>query len=96
MNRQLLDIAERDEETVVVLYYLPDNPYTPYATWVASRKRPEHTYWGHYFQTLEEAQDDFDRRSFGLWKSWRLMGLVHGMGGTQDDLKEVEKEFRGY
>ena len=65
-GRELLDWAPKkgDKELMIVLYHLPGN-YDPYVTWVARKDSPENTFWGHYFQTLEEAERDFEKRSMG-------------------------------
>jgi len=67
-RRTLLDWSPKrgDRELIVVLYELPDNAYTPYATWAARKDSPEDTFWGHYHGTLEDAQRDFEKRSFGV------------------------------
>jgi len=61
-SRVLLESAIKDKETLVVLYELPGDTYRPYVTWVARRDNPEATFSGHYFGTLQEAQDDFEKR----------------------------------
>ncbi len=66
-GRILLDSATKDQDVLVVLYELPGSTYQPYVTWMARRDRPEDTFWGHYFETLGEAQEDFEKR---LGKSW--------------------------
>ena len=70
-SRILLDSATKDKEMLVVLYELPGNGYTSYVTWMARRDSPENTFWGHYFKTLQEAQDDFEKR---LGMSWNFAG----------------------
>lgn len=65
-NRILLESAMKDRETLVVLYELPGH-YQPYVTWMARRDNPEATFWGHYFNTLQEAQDDFEERLGHGW-----------------------------
>ncbi len=99
MNRELLEVAEKDKDAVVVLYHLPDNIVTPYVTWMANKETPENTYWGHYFQTLEDAQEDFDKRSWNQEKENRLTGLLWRMDPNLDELRErneIRKSFRGY
>lgn len=80
MNRVLLDAAERDGETIYVLYYLPDS-YQPWAVWTARKDAPENTFWGHYFDTEEEARDYLDRKSFefsgGRFNLVRMMDKMH-------------------
>jgi len=94
MNRELLETADIDKELIVVLYYLPDNKYTPWVTWAARRDSPQNTFWGHYFQTLEDAQADFDRRSFK--DDWDLYRVTKSLGGSMDEYDDLLKEFRGY
>jgi hypothetical protein len=66
-NRRLLDKAQKDRETLVVLYELPGNDVTPYVTWMSRVDEPEATFWGHYFETREEAEQDFaDRLGFDI------------------------------
>ncbi|KKL19552.1 hypothetical protein LCGC14_2464320 [marine sediment metagenome] len=60
-SRILLESATKDRETLIVLYELPGGGPS-YVTWAARRDSPEDTYWGHYFATLQEAQDDFEKR----------------------------------
>lgn len=89
-----MEQAPNDKDTLVVLYYLPDNILTPYATWIADRRNPERTFWGHYFQTREEAEEDFDRRSFG--GSPQLGYLLSKLGASYEEREELFKEFRGF
>ena len=91
MSRELLDTADVDNEMIVVLYYLPDNTGTPYVTWLARRETPKNTFWGHYSETLEDAQADFDRRSG--W-SRNLVKLVERIGGTETDVRTLLDEFK--
>ncbi len=65
-DRVLLDSATKDRETLIVMYELPGNTQ-PYVTWMARRDAPENTFYGHYFSTIEEAQEDFEKR---LGHSW--------------------------
>lgn len=62
MNRKLLRTRDKDKDTIVVLYELPDNTGTPYVTWLARKDAPDNTFWGHYFVNLVNAVRDFDRR----------------------------------
>ena len=66
-GRELIDWAPRkgERELIIVLYHLPDNVYTPYVTWTAHKDTPENTFWGHYFQTLEDAEADLEKRALG-------------------------------
>ena len=94
MNRELLERVPNGRGLLVSLYYLPDNALTPYVTWMSNTEEPEKTYWGNYFQTREEAEEDFDRRSFrgeaGLYDA------IEKLGGSQKDYLELLKEFRGF
>jgi len=62
MNRRLLATRDKDEETVIVLYELPDNTATPWVTWVAPKNARHNTVWGHYFNSVVDAVHDFDNR----------------------------------
>jgi hypothetical protein len=95
MNRVLLERSSKDKETDVVLYFLPDNEYTPYVTWVVRKDNPGSTFWGHYFQTREEAEEDFDKRSWNLDKSVNLMLAVRRLGGSFEDELEIEEKLLG-
>lgn len=53
-----------EEDDGYVLCLLPNNSLTPYATWAISRDLD--TFWGNYFQELEEALDNFKKRVKGL------------------------------
>jgi len=96
MDRELLDQAVycKDRDAIVVLYYLPDNIYTPYVTWVANKREPKSTFWGHYFETLEDAQEDFDKRSFK--SEIELHDVVSALGGSHGDYVELLKKYRGF
>ena len=91
MNKVLLEVADIDKETIVGLWYLPDNVLTPYVTWISKKDDYEKTYWGHYFQTREEAEEDFDKRSFRGEAG--LYFVAETLGG---DYLELLKEFRGF
>lgn len=62
MNRKLLATRDKDKDTVVVLYELPDNKDTPWVTWLALKDTPRNTFWGHYFDNVVDAVHDFDKR----------------------------------
>jgi hypothetical protein len=49
-------------DAAIVLCYLPHNDVTPFATWQMNTGTRE-TYWGHYFETLSEAEDDYVHRA---------------------------------
>lgn len=93
MDRILLDQAEKNDGSLVVLYYLPDNSYTPYVTWLALRDTPEKTYLGHYFETIEEAEENLEKRAFTTAKGFRLYDVVRGLGGSCGDYMDIH---RGY
>ncbi len=96
MDRELLDQAtyRGDRDAIVVLYYLPGRSYTPYVTWVASKHMPEDTYYGHYFETLEDAEEDFTHRSFN--SDIKLHDVVSALGGSHGDYVDLLQEYRGY
>lgn len=62
MNRKLLRTRDKDKDTIVVLYELPDNTSTPWVTWLARKDSPEGTFWGHYFDNVVDAVHNFDKR----------------------------------
>jgi len=62
MNRKILASREKDKETLIVLYELPDNICTPYVTWVAHKDAPTETFWGHYHTNIIDAVHDFEKR----------------------------------
>lgn len=97
MNRILLEQAPKDRETLIVLYHLPDNNLTPYATWLVHVDRPEQTFYGNYFETLEEAEDDFERRSFGgLGEDGRLEDIMMALGASPEEKAELRHRFGRY
>ena len=76
MTRQLLRRAELPQgrgevKAQIVLCYLTHNELHPYATWQqnlddAGPDGTEGTYWGHYFKTYAEAEEDFKDRAVRL------------------------------
>lgn len=47
----------------VVLCHLPDNPVTPWATWITEEPREDAPkFSGHYHRCLEAAKVDWDER----------------------------------
>lgn len=61
-DRILLDTREKDKDTLVVLYELPNSRTTPWVTWLALKSRPNGTFLGHYFAGRAEAEQDFKNR----------------------------------
>jgi len=39
---------------------------TPYVTWLSNQDSPGDTYWGHYFNSLEKATEDYVNRCESL------------------------------
>lgn len=96
MNRVLIEQAVKDRTDIVVLYYLPDNVDTPYVTWLANKLFPEQTFYGHYFSTLEEAQEDFEKRSFGGEQFSRLYDILDALRVSSRERDKMYDEFRGF
>lgn len=48
--------------TIVYLATWPKWNGDEYITWLANLSTPGETYWGHYFDTREEARKDFYNR----------------------------------
>jgi len=94
MNRELLETADIDKELIAVLYYLPDNKYTPWVTWAARKDSPQNTFWGHYFQTLEDAQADFDMRAFE--RSHKLNKVLDALEAPEESRRDIYRKFRRY
>ena len=55
-------ILEIDHDRGIVLAHIPNNDYTPYATWAFSKPDASDTYWGHYFASISEAHSDYQER----------------------------------
>lgn len=49
-----------DTEQEIVLCHLPHNDVTPYVTWYFNADGDTH--WGNYFQDIETAEEDFNKR----------------------------------
>jgi len=45
----------------IVLCYLPDNTYTPFASWRVDSEG--NCYWGHYASNAQDASEDFVHRT---------------------------------
>jgi len=62
-----------DDKSDIVLFDRREDPdssvYQPFVTWVESRFGPSfgERFWGHYFDNLEDAKEDFVNRA-GLSK----------------------------
>lgn len=61
LSRRPLPKGNLEQLAEIVLCFLPHNKLTPYATWQRNIEENS-TYWGHYFQTVEEATKDFQTR----------------------------------
>lgn len=94
-HRELLDRAMRDRDTVVSLYYLPGR-YQPYATWIASPENPEVTFHGHYFESLADAQEDFEKRSVTQEQRNRVEHVLIGFRVPYEERQAIRKDFYDY
>lgn len=57
-RKQLLIKKSADGEGFISLYELS----LKFVTWRSNKSTPEDTYWGHYYDRLEDAMADFEGR----------------------------------
>lgn len=51
-----------DIECDVILCHAPASSHDPFVTWIYHHESGR-CYWGHYYQTIEEATEDYTKRS---------------------------------
>jgi hypothetical protein len=57
----LANKVSADIECDVILCHAPASTYHPFVTWIYHHESGR-CYWGHYFETIEEASLDFKKR----------------------------------
>jgi hypothetical protein len=64
MRRQIIESCPnpRNEDSEIVIAFLPDNQMTPWVTWVRGKLDGGY-YWGHYYRDASQAWADFSMRA---------------------------------
>ncbi len=60
MEFELMKSRQVNHREFVILCYLPGNKRTPWVTWRTSTENGyEDKYWGHYHNSLPDAEEDY-------------------------------------